>query len=109
MHESGSVMAETYFVSLINTQSGHHITTVSINNQHLCTCRQADPDTPAARITYSHANAEAIPVQDGSQDMVASSFMVHEMPAAATKAFLADAHRALRPGGVIALVDGDPW
>lgn len=73
------------------------------------TCRRAEPDTPAARVTYVHANAEAIPVQDGSQDMVASSYLVHEMPAAATKAFLADAHRALRPGGVIAVVDGDPW
>ena len=48
-------------------------------------------------------------MQAGSQDMVASSYLVHEMPAAATKAFLADAHRALRPGGVIAVVDGDPW
>lgn len=72
-------------------------------------CRQAEPGTPAASITYVHANAEAIPVQDRSQDLVSSSYLVHEMPGAATKAFLADAHRALRPGGVIAVVDGDPW
>ena len=60
-------------------------------------------------MTYVHANAEAMPVQDRSQDMIAASYMVHEMPAAATKSFLTDAHRALRPGGVIAIVDGDPW
>ncbi|KAL3158413.1 hypothetical protein ABBQ38_010648 [Trebouxia sp. C0009 RCD-2024] len=71
--------------------------------------RQAEPGSPAAAMTYVHANAEAIPVQDRSQDLISASYMVHEMPAAATKSFLTDAHRALRPGGVIAIVDGDPW
>ena len=72
-------------------------------------CRQGEAGTAAACISYMHANAEAIPVEDGSQDMVSSSYLVHELPAAATKGFLRDAHRALRPGGVIAIVDGDPW
>lgn len=75
----------------------------------MCAYRQAEPDSPAAAITYVHANAEAIPVQDESQDMITASYLVHEMPAVATKGFLTDAHRALRLGGVIAIVDGDPW
>ena len=60
-------------------------------------------------MTYVHANAEAMPAEDRSQDLVASSYLVHEPPAAATKSFLRDAHRALRTGGVVAIVDGDPW
>lgn len=86
---------------------GSHLLTFS--SHCLYACRQAEPGTPAATVTYVHANAETIPMQRGSQDMITASYMVHEMPATATKGFLTDAHRALRPGGVIAIVDGDPW
>ncbi len=72
-------------------------------------CRQAEPASPAASTSYLHANAEAMPLDDRSQDMVAASYLVHEMPVHGTKGFLRDAHRVLRPGGVIAIVDGDPW
>ena len=34
--------------------------------------------------------------------------MCHELPADATRAVLAEVHRLLRPGGVIAQVDQDP-
>ncbi|DBB17542.1 TPA: hypothetical protein ACH3X3_002600 [Trebouxia sp. C0006] len=72
-------------------------------------CRQAEAASPAASTSYLHANAEAMPLDDRSQDMVAASYLVHEMPVHGTKGFLRDAHRVLRPGGVIAIVDGDPW
>ena len=72
-------------------------------------CRQADPATPAASTSYLHANAEAMPLDDRSQDMVAASYLVHELPVIGTKGFLHESHRVLKPGGVIAIVDGDPW
>lgn len=72
-------------------------------------CRQAEAASPAASTSYLHANAEAMPLDDRSQDMVAASYLVHEMPVHGTKGFLRDVHRVLRPGGVIAIVDGDPW
>ena len=48
-------------------------------------------------------------MENKSQDVVAASYLVHEMPVRGTKRFLREAHRVLRPGGVIAIVDGDPW
>ena len=72
-------------------------------------CRQADPATPAASTSYLHANAEAMPLDDRSQDMVAASYLVHELPVIGTKGFLHESYRVLKPGGVIAIVDGDPW
>lgn len=72
-------------------------------------CRQAVEGSPAASTSYVHANAEAMPVDDQSQDMVASSYLVHELPAHGTHGFLREAHRVLKPGGVLAIVDGDPW
>ncbi len=75
----------------------------------LVICRQAEPASPAASTSYLHANAEAMPLDDRSQDMVAASYLVHEMPVHGTKGFLREAYRVLRPGGVIAIVDGDPW
>ena len=76
---------------------------------NLFCCRQAEPATPAASTSYIHANAEAMPLEDQSQDVVAASYLVHEMPVKGTKGFLREAHRVLRHGGVIAIVDGDPW
>ena len=72
-------------------------------------CRQCDPESPAASTSYTHADAEAMPLEDRSQDLVAASYLVHEMPAVGTKGFLREMHRVLRPGGVVAIVDGDPW
>ena len=74
-----------------------------------CTCRQADPASPSASVEYLHAGAEALPMQDSSLDLFAASYLLHELPASATHDVLAEAQRVLRPGGVIALIDGDPW
>lgn len=42
------------------------------------------------------------------QDLVALQFVIHECPPAAIGALVAEAHRLLRPGGVLLLSDNDP-
>ena len=56
-----------------------------------------------------HGRAESLPQEGRSQDLVTASYLTHELPAIVTHEFLRDAHRVLRPGGVLAMVDGDPW
>ncbi len=56
-----------------------------------------------------HASAECLPLEDHCLDLFAGSYLLHELPAAATFDLLREAHRVLRPGGVVAVIDGDPW
>lgn len=82
-------------------------------------------DYPAARVTgldvaapclrYAHARAQAlgltahflqadatdVPLPDGSQDLVFSSMFLHELPVKDTRAVFREAHRLLRPGGLM--------
>ena len=48
-------------------------------------------------------------MEDGSLDLMAGSYLLHELPSAATRELLQEAHRVLRPGGIVAVIDGDPW
>lgn len=57
---------------------------------------------------WHHAAAEATGLPDACLDLITLQFVCHELPAAATRAVLAEAARLLRPSGVIALVDQDP-
>jgi SAM-dependent methyltransferase len=49
--------------------------------------------------------AEQLPVADAAVDRVLSSFMLHHVPTAQRAAALREAHRVLRPGGELHLVD----
>jgi ubiquinone/menaquinone biosynthesis C-methylase UbiE len=51
------------------------------------------------------ANAEAIPVQDGSQDAVTSVFMVHELPPKVRRGVFREFARVLKAGGRLVLID----
>ena len=55
-----------------------------------------------------HANFENSGLEAGEYDVVMLQFVMHELPAAPTKAMAEEAMRVLRPGGVLALVDNDP-
>jgi ubiquinone/menaquinone biosynthesis C-methylase UbiE len=66
------------------------------------------PDDSSLR--WLHAPAEALPLDDGSVDAIVSSFVYQLVPD--RNAAFREAHRVLRPGGVIAIVtwldrDGD--
>ncbi|MEO0577018.1 MAG: class I SAM-dependent methyltransferase [Pseudomonadota bacterium] len=72
-------------------------------------------DIAAASLRYAHARAESMGVdihfhqqraesldfEDASVDIVFSSMFLHELPQKAIRAFLAEAHRILKPGGLM--------
>lgn len=72
-------------------------------------------DIAAACLRYAHAraeslgvaahfhqqNAESLEFDDNSFDVVFSSMFLHELPLKSIRAFLNEAHRVLRPGGIM--------
>jgi SAM-dependent methyltransferase len=54
-----------------------------------------------------HDLRRGIPCRDGAADAVYASHLLEHLPRAAAVGFLADAHRALRPGGVLRIVVPD--
>jgi len=51
------------------------------------------------------ANAEAMPVADGSQDIITAIFLFHELPPEIRKIVAGDIARCLKPGGRFIFVD----
>jgi len=51
------------------------------------------------------ANAEALPFEDGSFDVVTSIFLLHELPRQVRRRVLSEMHRVLAPGGLLVLED----
>lgn len=64
------------------------------------------PNAPA--ITWRHAAAEATGLATDSADLVSISLVFHELPASAIRAVIAEAHRILRPGGHLAIMEMNP-
>ena len=58
-----------------------------------------------ADVDYVQALAEAMPFADGSQDVVMSYIMFHEMPVEVMKGVLREVHRVLRPGGKFSIFE----
>ena len=50
-------------------------------------------------------NAEALPFADGTFDAVTCVFLLHELPRDARRRVVAEMHRVLAPGGVVAVCD----
>ena len=59
-------------------------------------------------VHYSQQNAEKLDFADGSFDLVVSSFFLHEQSVRATAAILREAHRILRPGGLMVHMELPP-
>lgn len=59
----------------------------------------------ADRVEWTHAYADAVPVDDCSVDSVVSSLVLHHLPLAAKRAALAEARRILRPDGQLVVAD----
>ncbi|KAF8061941.1 menG [Scenedesmus sp. PABB004] len=62
----------------------------------------------AEPLTLLHRNAEDTRLPAGSFDVVSMCLVAHELPQHATRAILAEAHRVLRPGGVLTIMEMDP-
>jgi ubiquinone/menaquinone biosynthesis C-methylase UbiE len=56
-------------------------------------------------VHWISANAEAIPAELNGMDIISSIFMFHELPLEARKTILAEAFRALKPGGYFIFID----
>jgi ubiquinone/menaquinone biosynthesis C-methylase UbiE len=56
-------------------------------------------------INFIIANAEAIPLEDQSQDAVTSMFMFHELPPEVRRSVFCEFARVLKRGGRLVLVD----
>jgi ubiquinone/menaquinone biosynthesis C-methylase UbiE len=52
-------------------------------------------------IHFRQAGCDALPYEDKSVDVVFSSMFLHELPTSMIKAFFAEAHRVLKPGGIL--------
>ena len=52
-------------------------------------------------IAFKQALCDALPYSDNSVDVVFSSMFLHELPTPVIKAFLDEAYRVLKPGGVL--------
>lgn len=65
------------------------------------------------RITFSQRKAEATGYPDASFDLATGTMLIHEMPMPIFRQVLQEAHRLLRPGGVVAFLEfhrtGDPF
>lgn len=57
---------------------------------------------------WIHAPAEATGLPNASFDLVALQLVAHELPQTATRAICTEALRLLRPGGTLAIADGNP-
>jgi len=56
-------------------------------------------------VEWHQANAEAMPLEDASQDIVTSIFLFHELPPAVRARVASEIARVLRPGGLFLMVD----
>jgi len=59
-------------------------------------------------IHFSQQNAESIDYPDGHFDLIVSSFFLHEISVPATKRVIAQCHRLLAPGGIMAHMELPP-
>ena len=64
--------------------------------------RHLQPLRPARLMA---ANAEALPFDDASQDIVTCVFLFHELPPAVRRKIAAEMARVLKPGGTLVLLD----
>ena len=59
----------------------------------------------AKPITFSQRNAEATGYPAGTFDLVTATMFIHEIPMPSVRHVIEEAHRLLRPGGLLAFLD----
>lgn len=61
------------------------------------------------KVGYIHANAETLPFEDNSIDLISCQFFFHEIPLEPSLRILQEIYRVLKPNGTIAILDMDPF
>lgn len=60
------------------------------------------------KVNWVHNAGEATGLPDNCCDLVSACLVFHELPTTAAKAIIQEAHRILRPGGHLAIMDMNP-
>jgi ubiquinone/menaquinone biosynthesis C-methylase UbiE len=79
------------------------LTGLDLSHAYLDEARRHMGDLRSAHLVAG--NAEAIPLPDASQDIVAVAFLYHELPGDVRLRVTAEIARVLKPGGVLAFLD----
>lgn len=58
-------------------------------------------------LNFIHANAEDIPLDNETQDLVTAQFLFHEVPKEPSQNILNQVYKVLKPGGTVAIIDLD--
>ena len=69
------------------------------------TAAARDRLTPWPQVEILHDAGEAMPVENGSLDLIVSIFLFHELPPRVRARVIAEIARVLRPGGAFVLAD----
>lgn len=69
---------------------------------------QARGKSGSARVEWHESLADELPLGDAEADVVVSSLVFHHLPGRLKRAALTEAHRVLRPGGLLLIADWGP-
>jgi len=99
-------------LELARTFPDSRITGVDLSEYFLAVGRwnQSQPEHAAAyrNISFVHAAGESTGLPDASADLVSVCLVYHELPRTAAVEVMKEAHRLLRPGGAMAIMDMNP-
>lgn len=95
----------TGYVSAWMTRRGARVTAIDNSERQLSTARRLAGEHHLA-ITWIHGNAESVPVEDASFDIAVSEYGAALW--CDPYAWVPEAHRLLRPGGVLAFLTTHP-
>jgi ubiquinone/menaquinone biosynthesis C-methylase UbiE len=84
------------------------LTGIDLSPYFLSVARYRDRQYHQGAVNWLHAAGEATGLADSSVELVSIFLVCHELPQSATKAVFAEAHRILKPGGHIAMMDMNP-
>lgn len=93
--------------ALQSTYPQAHVTGIDLSPYFLAVAQYHGRQN-GSNIKWLHSAAEKTELGDRSFDLVSACLMFHELPSSAAKAVIAEAHRLLRPGGYLAIMDMNP-
>ncbi|MEO0792280.1 MAG: methyltransferase domain-containing protein [Pseudomonadota bacterium] len=80
-----------------------HVVASDLTPEMLVEARKLGESRGIANVSFAHADAEALPFDDQSFDLVTCRIAPHHFPS--IPAFVGEVARVLKPGGIFALVD----